>query len=220
LNSTQNPPYDSPSSTRPAALSGILGGTASRTFAVLLFALIAYFVYELPFARPYVAAALVACCIAQWRYPDAWLVYVPALLPIFDLTLWSGRLYINEFDLLIVATAAVHFGQVPSGHRSPSLKNNGGIFIVLLILSYLASLWIGAWPLGMPDANQLGSYLSHYNALRVTKSIAWALLLLGSLQWRLSVDAVKAANSLASRTTPLLRQVLEARILRVNSELG
>jgi len=162
--------------------------------AAILTAATGYLVYDLPFARPWVAAALIACFVWQLRAPDAWLLYLPALLPVFDLTLWSGRLYITEFDLLILTTAAAHFWRAPPGHQFPNLRNRGGIIIGLLILSYTISLVIGALPLPSPDANELGSYYSHYNALRVAKAFVWALLLLAPLQWRLSRDAVKTGS--------------------------
>ena len=193
MNATQSPPYDAPVPARSLSPASLLGAVASRAFAVFLLAVVAYFTYELPVARAYVAAALALCFIVQVALPSAWLVFVPTLLPVFDLTLWSGRLYVTEFDLLIVATAAAHYLRAPSGFRFPRLRGNGGTIIVLLVLSYLVSLWIGATPLPSPDVNQLGSYLSHYNAFRVSKSIAWALLLLSALQWRLAVDAAKTA---------------------------
>jgi hypothetical protein len=168
------------------------GTAASWLFALFLSGVTIYLCSDLPVARLYVAAALILCFVCQLRFPDAWLLYVPALLPIFDLTLYSGRLYVTEFDLLILATAAAHFWRAPPGHRAPHVLTRGGILIALLVLVYGASLLIGAWPFPSPDISQLGSYLSHDNAFRVAKSFAWAVLLLGSLQWRLSSNASKA----------------------------
>ncbi|HUN51674.1 MAG TPA: hypothetical protein VMU42_11170 [Candidatus Sulfotelmatobacter sp.] len=197
MNATQSPPYDAPAPSRALSPASLFGAVASRAVAVFLLAVVAYFTYELPVARAYVAAALAICFIVQVAIPSAWLFFVPTLLPVFDLTLWSGRLYVTEFDLLMVATAAAHYLRAPAGFRFPRLRGNGGTIVILLVLSYLVGLWIGATPLPSPDVNQLGSYLSHYNAFRVSKSIAWALLLLSALQWRLAVDAAKTATLFA-----------------------
>jgi len=160
-----------------------------------------WLVYHLPFAGIGVAGALVACGALQARFPDAWLITLPALLPIFDLALWSGRLYLNEFDLLVLTTAAVHFLRAPAGQQFPGFAKLGGVVVALLLLSFVTSILIGAWPLPSPGANELGSYLSNYNALRVAKGIFWALLLLAPLQRSISEDPAKSTASFIAGTS-------------------
>jgi len=176
-----------------SAISLNAGTIASRAAGIMLAAATAGLVYDLPFAGFAVAGVLIACGALQIRFRDAWLITLPALLPIFDLTLWSGRLYVNEFDLLVLTTAAVHFLTAPARQQFPRFTKLGGVIVVLLLLSFTASMFIGAWPLPSPDANELGSYLSNYNALRVAKGIFWALLLLAPLQMRLSEDSAKSS---------------------------
>jgi hypothetical protein len=153
-----------------------------------------WLVYERAFAGFAIAGVLLACGVLQIRFRDGWLITVPALLPVFDLTLWSGRIYVSEFDLLVLTTAAVHFLTAPRGQQFPRFAKLGGVIVVLLLLSFIASMLVGALPLPSPDANQLGSYLSNYNAIRVAKSIISALLLLAPLQARWSEDAEKSAT--------------------------
>jgi len=196
---TRNPPAKPAIPTRSDArlsVSRILVRVISRASGVALAAAAAWLAYDLPFARGYVVGVLIICAAAQLRFPDAWLIFVPALLPVFDLTLWSGRLYINEFDLLVLTAASVHFLRAPDGRQFPKFTSRGNAIIAVLAVSFLVAMVIGAVPLPTPDANQLGSYLSNYNALRIAKSFIWALLLLAPLQWRLFADA--------RRTTALL----------------
>jgi hypothetical protein len=144
---------------------------------------------------------LVVCVLLQLRWAEAWLIFVPALLPVFDLTLWSGRLYISEFDLLVLTTASVHFLRAPNRHQFPRLVGRGGVAVVALLLCFGVAALIGVLPLQAPDANELSSYLSNYNALRVAKSLAWGLLFLAPLQWRLANDARRTSTLLILGTS-------------------
>ncbi len=162
--------------------------------ALLLTGLVIWLAADLPVARIYVGVVLVACFLVQLRFPEAWLLYIPALLPIFDLTLWSGRLYIDEFDLLVLTTASAHLwhASVAREWQFPSVASKGGAVILFVFASFMLSMVIGALPLSYPDATQLSNYLSHYNALRVGKSAVWGLLLLAPLQWSLARNAARA----------------------------
>ncbi len=175
------------------ARARLIKGIISRIVAVALTGVVLWLTADLTFARSYVAAALILCFALQLRFPQAWLLYLPALLPVCDLGLWSGRIYVNEFDLLVLTTAAAHFWRAPDDHQFPILATKGGAIIVLLSISFLVSTLIGAIPLPSPDVNQFANYLSPYNALRVVKGIAWALLLLAPLQYCLSRDPAKTS---------------------------
>ena len=194
---TRSPPVRSPTSKRSGAwlsTSRAFSLVVSRISAGALAAATTWFAYNLPVARGYVAGVLIVCGALQLLFPTVWLITVPVLLPVFDLTLWSGRLYINEFDLLVLTTAAAHFLTAPAGQQFPKFVGTGGVMVALLGISLIVSMLIGALPLPSPDANQLGSYLSNYNALRVGKSIIWAMLLMAPLQRSLSQNNVRTAS--------------------------
>lgn len=176
------------------ARARLINGIISRIVAIALTVVVLWLTADLTFARSYVAAALILCFGLQLRFPQAWLLYLPALLPVCDLGLWSGRIYVNEFDLLVLTTATAHFWRAPDAHQFPNLATKGGAIIALLSISFLVSTLIGAIPLPSPDVNQFANYLSPYNALRVAKSIGWALLLLAPLQYCLSRDAAKTSS--------------------------
>ncbi|HET9642222.1 MAG TPA: hypothetical protein VFP68_02435, partial [Burkholderiaceae bacterium] len=55
---------------------------------------------------PVVAAALFLVVAAMaFKHPRAWLVALPALLPLIDLAPWSGWFVFEEVDLLVLALA-------------------------------------------------------------------------------------------------------------------
>jgi hypothetical protein len=165
-----------------------------RSLGVALILTTAWLTYNRPFASFYVGAVLALCAAAQLRWTDAWLILLPALLPVIDLTLWSGRLFINEFDMLVLAISGIHLLQAPAGLEFPRFKGTGGLLLTLLIIAFAISMLIGAMPLPSPDANQLGSYLTNYNAFRVVKSLVWGLLLLAPLQRQIVRDPERAAS--------------------------
>ena len=122
------------------------------------------------------------------RWPSLWLVLVPASLPVLDFTPWTGRLYFDEWDLLVVTTLAALWlrafltpaippmSVLPSpGGRS--IRGAGRFWLGLFLLSYGAAVLIALWPPIWPDNLELASLHSPYNALRLAKGPLWALLL-------------------------------------------
>jgi VanZ family protein len=108
-----------------------------------------------------------------WRWPVAALLLVPALLPVLDLAPWSGRFYLDEFDLLQAVVMAVAL------HRTPAQRPPWRLLTLafaLLAFSLGLSCLRALWPLAWPDANSFNSYLSPWNALRIAKGGAWAWL--------------------------------------------
>lgn len=146
--------------------------TAIGLIAVVVFALIRY-----PFAQFALAAGLSAYGAILYRYPNAWLIAVPALLPILDFAPWSGRFFFDEFDFLILTTLAVRLWREPNQERPSRVPLILKIGIGALALSYAASLPSGLFPLEPLDANAFANYFSRYNSLRVAKGFVWAMAL-------------------------------------------
>jgi VanZ family protein len=120
--------------------------------------------------------ALVAYTAMLIRHASAWLVLLPALLPLLDLAPWSGRFFVTEFDLLVLATAAIGYARNMGG-ASVRIGALPALLLTALVCSYIASTISGLLPLQPLDINALSSYHSHYNALRALKGVLWALLL-------------------------------------------
>ncbi len=112
---------------------------------------------------------------ALWRWPLVWLVVVPAALPLLDLAPWTGRFFLDEFDLLMLTTAGTLFLR---GRRWPGVEWTPLWPLLLLYgASLLISLLLG---LGSPpplDGNAFSNYWSPYNSLRVAKGVVWGGLI-------------------------------------------
>ncbi len=163
------------------------GGAGWRVIAVLAFGLALYGLWSQPFARIPLAVGALLYVGLLLRYPHAWLILVPGLLPVLDLAPWSGRFFFDEFDLMLLLTLAVGYGHLstkPVGETRlpPGLSWVLGLFAI----SCLISLALALFPLAPLDLNSFAHYYSPYNALRVAKGFFWALallpLLIGQLQ--------------------------------------
>ncbi|MFT5721804.1 MAG: hypothetical protein ACI9W6_002120, partial [Motiliproteus sp.] len=62
---------------------------------------------SLPSFSLFLAIALSGYVIALWRNPFCWLLVIPIAIPLLDLTAWTGRVILNEWDLLLWITFAV-----------------------------------------------------------------------------------------------------------------
>ena len=132
--------------------------------------------YPLPVL--WIVVPLGAYAALLWFRPEAWLLVVPAVLPVVDLAPWTGWIFVEEVDLLLLTTLAVGYlrmGNRPAGVRIPSAAK---LLFGLLALSYLISTMRGLLPLPRFDANALSNYASPYHALRIAKGFFWAWLLI------------------------------------------
>ena len=154
--------------------------------------------WMLPAVGP-MAFAVIACCVAAvWWRPLLLLAIVPAALPVFDLAPWSGRYFIDEFDLLQAACLAVGFYRVPPTGARRSAWPAATLVFLLFAASLLISTVRGLWPLPEFDANSLASYYSHFNALRIAKGALWALLFLRLYDRLAQTSALSAATSFSA----------------------
>ncbi|MCX7693178.1 MAG: VanZ family protein [Tepidimonas taiwanensis] len=156
---------------RPAAMGwGLLGlGLGATAWAL------AYY----PLAPLWLGLGLALYAGLLWFRPQAWLIVVPAALPVLDLAPWSGRFFFDEFDLLLLVTVAVGYARLPAAARRQLADPWLGFVLALLVLATLVALLRGLSPWPAPDTDAFSHYYSPYNALRVGKGVLWALLLLG-----------------------------------------
>ena len=152
-------------------------GAALAAFGLLLAAGAVY-----PAPKALLAVLLGAyMALLLWR-PQAWLVAVPALLPVLDFAPWTGWFFLEELDLLLLATCAAGYwaiGRTPAPAKLPGLAR---VALGLFMLCYLLAAWRGIAPLAPLDANSFANYTSPYNGLRVLKGVLWPLLLLPLLR--------------------------------------
>jgi hypothetical protein len=158
---------------------------AQRLFSVILLAIVIFSVYRYPLGPAWLAVGLILYGLLLWRHSAAWLVLVPALLPILDLTFWSGRLFFGEFDIVILLTVAIACWRAPLATGQQTLFPKAAWVIGTIALVQFLSTAIGLVPLAPLDANAFSNYYSPYNSLRVSKGFWLALLLLPLLRQEL-----------------------------------
>ncbi len=153
-----------------------------KLFAGALFAALAAAALSYPLNKMVLAAALAAYGALLWRRRHAWLMVVPALLPVLDLAPWTGWFFLDELDLLLLATTACGYARLRRDDLPAVLPPWFSWSLGLFTLSWLIAAWIGVTPLAPIDANAFANYTSHYNSLRTAKGLLWALILLPLLR--------------------------------------
>nr|WP_315249362.1 hypothetical protein [uncultured Duganella sp.] len=175
-----------------SAMMRSLGRLAALPPAILLCVLL----WDYPF-QPLAAALLAAayCALLWWR-PQLWLLLVPAALPWLDLSPWSGRFYVDELDLMLLATLAVAYWRLSAIAPDCRLPRAAAALLALFAVSTAVATWRGLQPLTAPDLNSYADYLSPYASLRAAKGMLWLLLLLPLLR------RAGGAGGIASRLVP------------------
>ena len=122
--------------------------------------------------------AAVAYAVVLWIRPHWWLYALPALLPVLNLYPWTGWLFIEEVDLLILTTLAVGYWRASPEAPLTRVSASGGIAIALLAASYIISAALPLRDTAEISWSALVTYNTPLNSLRVLKGFAWPLLLL------------------------------------------
>lgn len=170
---SQAPPKPPPQLAVPAQVtSGFTAHALSLPFVALALGFVLYY----PFGG-WLAAFLAAYAACLWRWPQAALPSVLALLPVLDLAPWSGWFFFDEFDAVLLVTVAVMLWRIPSSQWNPRGAGIHRWVVIPIVLSYAISALIGLLPLQAIDLNAFSGYYSHYNSLRTLKGFFWGLLL-------------------------------------------
>ena len=149
-----------------------------RALALVLAVLGGFLLYDYPVFRPLLGGFLLIYSVLQFRWPLLWLAVLPVCVPLLQLAHWSGRLFLEDIDIVFVFTLAMLLWRVPASHLPARLPLAIHFVVFALACSYLSSLIIGLLP--WPDWHApdfLASFLSQANALRLSKGFVWALLL-------------------------------------------
>jgi VanZ family protein len=125
-----------------------------------------------PSHRLLLVGVLTLCAIVVWRLPVLALAIIPAALPMLDLAPWTGRFFLDEFDLLQAVCLSLALQRIPANPARPNRLP------VVLLSAVALSVVVGALrallPLTALDANSFYSYYSPFNALRILKGAGWA----------------------------------------------
>jgi hypothetical protein len=153
-----------------------IGILCRRALASFFIVAVALALVQYPFARVPLALGLASYAALLFRFPSAWLMALPALLPVFDLAPWSGRFFFDELDFVVLLTLAV--GLWKNSASPPDVKAVPRLLmlaVALLAISYAVSVTVGLFPLDALDANAFSNYYSRYNSLRMSKGFFAAL---------------------------------------------
>ncbi len=86
--------------------------------AILLLAGAGIAIWHYPLGGGWLMLALGLYAVVLWRHPGLCLPAVLALLPLLDLSLWSGWILLSEFDLLMAVTLAVRLSRSAGRSRT------------------------------------------------------------------------------------------------------
>ena len=158
----------------------------------------------------WLAIALLAAAVAAgWARGHAWLIALPALLPICNLYPWTGWIVFEELDLLVLGIAAGGYARVAYIRRAAATPRRrevrssvgvgptAGLLLTLFLASVLISMARGVIDAGGFRFGWFQGYHEPMNSVRLAKPFAWALLLWPLWQSACRIDARRSGERLA-----------------------
>jgi hypothetical protein len=149
--------------------------------SIILFVLVGWQLWDYPIWRWFLLVGLLVYGAALVRWPLIWLAVLPSMVPGLELAHWSGRLFLEDIDILFLFTVACLAWRTPAAQPASLRRWPTKVYValVLLVFSYSASLIVGLMPLhNWHDPNLTATFVSPANALRESKGFFWAMLLL------------------------------------------
>lgn len=145
----------------------------NKPWLIVLLMVIAWTCVGWPAYSWLVLGVVAAAAAATWWRPAALLVILPAAMPVFDFAPWSGRFYLDEFDLLCAACMAVGFARERPKIFRKRLSGRALVFFAMMVCLAIGALkaWGGSFSL---DMNSFSSYHSPFNGMRIFKGALWA----------------------------------------------
>jgi hypothetical protein len=151
-----------------------------KIVSVTILLLVAWKLTNFPSIPALLAIAFIVYFFALQKYPHCWLFIIPGFLPLIYLAPYSGRLFFDEFDLLLMTTISAYLWR-PKNDTSPlttQLNNISKIILFFFCIAYFIALLRGLLPFPELTDNSFASYYSHLNGLRIGKGFFWALCLI------------------------------------------
>ena len=147
---------------------------------------------------PLVVCAGLAAAASRW--PGAGIAIALTLLPVADLTAWTGMFFATESDLVVlsvVAGIAARYA-VATPSVSAELPPSGTYLVLagLLLASYASSTIPGLIPFPPLDVRALAGFGSPYNGVRVAKGALLGALLLACFRGTVAAQPAIAWRSL------------------------
>ena len=175
--------------------------TGSATIALLSALASGFLAINHPLGALTAPAAVAAFASLTFLKPDAFLIYIPALLPISGLAPWSGWITFEELDMLVLATAA---GLYARSAFAPLRQQHTGrsillpVLVILMSLLLLISMARGFMDAGGFHFGWFQGYDGPMNSVRIGKGFFLALLLAPQIVVRLhKIQPSEVARKLA-----------------------
>jgi VanZ family protein len=124
-------------------------------------------------AWPLCLGLMTVAAVVAWR-PVAAIAFIALALPTLDLAPWSGRLYVDEFDLLLLVCIGVAW--VRTVRPGAAAWDGGSIAFVMVGLALLLATLRALMPWPGLDAGSFSSLAGPFVALRIVKGAVWAWL--------------------------------------------
>jgi len=150
----------------------------SKFAALALSLFISTSIIDFPSYNIPLTASLIIYGILLWRYSHTWLIVLPALLPIFDLTPWTGRILFTEFDFFILSTIAIALWKQRFSFAFYQQSRATTWLLLGLSLSYIFSTINGYVQLPAQNNAPFYIYYSALNSLHISKGFFSALFFL------------------------------------------
>lgn len=129
---------------------------------------------------------MMGAALVWWR-PVGLLAVVVAALPMLNLTIWSGREYVDEFDMLVLLCVAVAWARrSPQQPRHRAGDAVGTAVVVAVGLSLFASALLGWAPWDLSGLEHPHSPLSPWYSLRLFKGALLAVLVVVVIRQQLA----------------------------------
>ncbi len=168
-----------------------------RFCAVLVFFLTLYELYNYPYANVFLGITLIAFGAISLIKPAIWLLVLPAVLPVLNLAPWSGRFFLEEFDLFVWITIATALWRGDYSPDRPRFAWLPTFLVGFLFVTQSIALIRGLLPFTPINVNSFNNYHSPYYALRVGKAFYWAILLIPPLIKIFNTHRLKAQENLS-----------------------
>ena len=152
---------------------------AGRPWWLMLPALVCagYWLFHFPVYPAVVGSVIALCAVLVWWRPVLVFGVVAAALPSFDLSAFSGREYVDEFDVLLLVTVAVAWLRRTAEGPGPQQDRWLNIVLGAFVVSAVLAAWVAWRPWELAALQDPDSPLSPWYALRLLKGLLWALCL-------------------------------------------
>ncbi|MGO4381890.1 hypothetical protein [Pseudoduganella sp. RAF53_2] len=161
---------------------------AARLGALAALVLLVLLALHYPAPKALLGIGLAAYIGVLLYRPEWWLLLVPALLPVLDFAPWTGWFYLEELDMLLLATCVAGYARMGRDKPPTRLPGMAAGALALLMVAVLIGAVRGVLPLAPMDGNAFANYMSPYNGLRVLKGFLWPLALLPLLRHSAGTD--------------------------------